>query len=231
MLFRSTDGIPLFVEEMTKAVLEADGGGAARRTVAALPSPALAVPASLHASLMARLDRLGPAKEVAQMGAAIGREFPHALLAAVARKSEAELQSALNRLIAASLLFRQGLPPHATYLFKHALVRDAAYGTLLRGTRQELHKRIVSVLQQDFPELGFSQPELFAQHCAEGGLIADAIEYYISASRRATAASNNIEASAHLKRAMTLLEQLPPSEPRRAKLLSLIGNGGWWWTS
>jgi class 3 adenylate cyclase len=230
-IIERTDGIPLFVEEMTKAVLEADGGGAARRTVAALPSPALAVPASLHASLMARLDRLGPAKEVAQMGAAIGREFPHALLAAVARKSEAELQSALNRLIAASLLFRQGLPPHATYLFKHALVRDAAYGTLLRGTRQELHKRIVSVLQQDFPELGFSQPELFAQHCAEGGLIADAIEYYISASRRATAASNNIEASAHLKRAMTLLEQLPPSEPRRAKLLSLIGNGGWWWTS
>jgi predicted ATPase len=104
-------GIPLFVEEMTKAVLEADGGGAARRTVAVLPSPALAVPASLHASLMARLDRLGPAKEVAQMGAAIGREFPHALLAAVARKSEAELQSALNHLIAASLLFRQGLPP------------------------------------------------------------------------------------------------------------------------
>jgi class 3 adenylate cyclase len=230
-IIERADGIPLFVEEMTKAVLEADSGSAARRTVAALPSPALAVPASLHASLMARLDRLGPAKEVAQMGAAIGREFPHALLAAVARKSEAELQSALNRLIAASLLFRQGLPPHATYLFKHALVRDAAYGTLLRGTRQELHKRIVSVLQQDFPELSVSQPELFAQHCAAGGLIADAIEYYLSASRRATAASNNIEASAHLKRAMTLLEQLPPSEPRRAKLLSLIGNGGWWWTS
>jgi predicted ATPase len=230
-IIERADGIPLFVEEITKAVLEADGGGAARRTVAALPSPALAVPASLHASLMARLDRLGPAKEVAQMGTAIGREFPHALLAAVARKSEAELQSALNRLIAASLLFRQGLPPHATYLFKHALVRDAAYGTLLRGTRQELHSRIVSVLQRDFPELGVSQPELFAQHCAEGGLIADAIEYYLSATRRATAASNNMEASAHLKRAMILLEQLPPSEPRRAKLLSQIGNGGWWWTS
>jgi predicted ATPase len=165
------------------------------------------------------------------MGAAIGREFPHALLAAVVRKSEAELQSALDRLIAASLLFRQGLPPHATYLFKHALVRDAAYGTLLRGTRQELHGRIVSVLRQDFPELSVSQPELFAQHCAEGGLIPDAIEYYLSASGRATAASNIIEASAHLKRAMTLLEQLPPSEPRRAKLLSLIGSGGWWWTS
>ena len=114
-----TDGIPLFVEEMTKAVLEAESEGAARRTVAAVPSPALAVPASLHASLMARLDRLGPAKGVAQIGAAIGREFSHALLAAVARKSEAELRSALNGLIQAGLLFRQGVPPHASYLFKH----------------------------------------------------------------------------------------------------------------
>ena len=105
-----TDGIPLFVEEMTKAVLEAEGEGEARRTVAAIPSPTLAVPASLHASLMARLDRLGPAKELAQIGAAIGREFSHALLASVARKPEAELQSALDRLIAAGLLFRQGAP-------------------------------------------------------------------------------------------------------------------------
>ena len=134
-----TDGIPLFVEEMTKAVLEAEGEGEARRTVAAVPSPALAVPASLHASLMARLDRLGPAKEVAQIGAAIGREFSHALLAAIIRKPEAQLMSALDRLIEAGLLFRQGVPPHATYLFKHALVQDAAYGTLLREPRRRLH--------------------------------------------------------------------------------------------
>jgi len=119
-----TDGIPLFVEEMTKAVLEAESEGAARRTVAAVPSPALAVPASLHASLMARLDRLGSAKEVAQIGSAIGREFSHALLGAVVGKSEAELGSALDRLIQAGLLFRQGVPPHATYLFKHALVQE-----------------------------------------------------------------------------------------------------------
>ena len=118
-----TDGIPLFVEEMTKAVLEAESEGAAWRTVAAVPSSALAVPASLHASLMARLDRLGPAKEMAQIGSAIGREFSHALLASVARKPEAELGSALDRLIAAGLLFRQGVPPHASYLFKHALCR------------------------------------------------------------------------------------------------------------
>ena len=130
-IIERTDGIPLFVEEMTKAILEAESEGEARRTVAAVPSPALAVPASLHASLMARLDRLGPAKEVAQIGAAIGREFSHALLAAVMQKPETELGAALNRLIAAGLLFRQGVAPHASYLFKHALVQDAAYGTLL----------------------------------------------------------------------------------------------------
>ena len=146
-IIERTDGIPLFVEEMTKAVLEAESEGEAQRTAAAVPSPALAVPASLHASLMARLDRLGPAKEVAQIGAAIGREFSHALLAAVARKPEAELESALDRLIAAGLLFRQGVPPHASYLFKHALVQDAAYGTLLREPRRALHARIAETLE------------------------------------------------------------------------------------
>ena len=113
-IIERTDGIPLFVEEMTKAVLEAEGEGAVERAVSVVPSPALAVPASLHASLMARLDRLGSAKEVAQIGAAIGREFSHALLAAVVRKPEAELQSALDRLIGAGLLFRQGVRPHST---------------------------------------------------------------------------------------------------------------------
>src|SRR2546430_2017082 len=119
-----TDGIPLFVEEMTKAVLEAESEGDARQTTASVPSSALAVPASLHASLMARLDRLGPAKEVAQIGAVIGREFSHALLAAVVRRPEAELQSALGRVVAAGLLFRRGATPHATYLFQHALGQD-----------------------------------------------------------------------------------------------------------
>jgi predicted ATPase len=128
-IIERTDGVPLFVEEMTKAVLEAASEGEARRTAAAIPAAALAVPTSLQASLMARLDRLGPAKEIAQIGAAIGREFSHALLATVARKPEAELASTLDRLIQSGLLFRQGLPPHAAYLFKHALVQDAAYGT------------------------------------------------------------------------------------------------------
>ena len=136
-----TDGIPLFVEEMTKAVLEAESEGDARQTAASVPSFALAVPATLHASLMARLDRLGPAKEIAQIGAAIGREFSHSLLTAVVGEPEAELHSALDRLLSAGLLLRQGVPPHATYLFKHALVQDAAYGTLLREPRRALHAR------------------------------------------------------------------------------------------
>ncbi len=118
---------------------------------------------------MARLDRLGPAKEVAQIGAAIGREFSHALLASVARKPEAELRSALDRLVQAGLLFRQGAPPHATYLFKHALVQDAAYGTLLREPRRALHARIAEALESQFPEIAESQPELLARHCTEAG--------------------------------------------------------------
>jgi predicted ATPase len=137
-IIERTDGIPLFVEEMTTAVLEADSQTGAERTAAFIPSSATAVPATLHASLLARLDRLGPAKEIAQIGAALGREFSHALLAAVTEKSDTELRSALDGLVSASLLFRQGMPPNATYLFKHALVQDAAYGTMLREPRRVL---------------------------------------------------------------------------------------------
>ena len=151
--------------------MEAGSEGAAQQTAAAIPSPTLAVPASLQASLMARLDRLGPAKEVAQIGAAIGREFSHALLAAVVHKPEAELGSALDRLIAAGLLFRQGVPPHASYLFKHALVQDAAYGTLLREPRRALHARIAETIESQFADIAENQPELLARHCTEAGLI------------------------------------------------------------
>jgi predicted ATPase len=148
-IIERTDGIPLFIEEMTKAVLEAESEGEARRTAAAVPWSALTVPASLHGSLMARLDRLGQAKEVAQIGAAIGREFSYAVLAAVARRPESGLATALERLVAAGLLFRQGVLPHATYLLKHALVQDAAYGTLLREPRRTLHSRIAEVLESN----------------------------------------------------------------------------------
>jgi class 3 adenylate cyclase len=170
-IIERTDGIPLFVEEITKAVLEAENEGATERAVAAIPSPSVVVPASLHASLMARLDRLGSTKEVAQIGAVIGREFPHALIAAVARKAEPELLSALDRPIDAALLFRQGVAPHATYLFKHALVQDAAYGTLLREPRRALHAYIAATLESDFAEIAENQPEVLARHCTEANLI------------------------------------------------------------
>ena len=210
-----TDGIPLFVEEMTKAVLEAESEGEARRTATAVPSPALAVPASLHASLMARLDRLGPAKEVAQIGAAIGREFSHALLAAVMRKPEAELVSASDRLVAAGLLFRQGAPPHANYLFKHALVQDAAYGTLLREPRRVLHARIADILESEFAEIAQNQPEVLARHCTEAGLIEKAAGLWGTAGQRSLERSAFLEATALLTRALAQISTLSTTLPLR----------------
>ena len=220
-IIERTDGIPLFVEEMTKAVLEAESEGAARRTVAAVPSSALAVPASLHASLMARLDRLGLAKEVAQIGAAIGREFSHALLAAVAHKAEAELQSALDRLMAAGLLFRQGAPPHATYLFKHALVRDAAYGTLLREPRHALHASIAETLENQFTEIAQSQPELLAHHFTQAGMIEAAIEWWRTAGQRSLARSALLEGVEQLKRALAQIATLPATPDLRREEIKL----------
>ena len=216
-----TDGIPLFVEEMTKAVLEADSEGAARRTVAAVPSPTLAVPASLQASLMARLDRLGPAKEIAQIGAAIGREFSHTLLAAVVHKPEAELGAALDRLMAAGLLFRQGVPPHATYLFKHALVQDAAYGTLLREPRRALHARIAETLESQFPEIAEHQPELLARHCTEAGQIEKAASFWGKAGQRSLARSALIEAAEQLTRALDQIATLPGTAALRREQIKL----------
>ena len=216
-----TDGIPLFVEEMTKAVLEAGSEGAARRTVAAVPSPALAVPASLHASLMARLDRLGPAKEVAQIGSAIGREFSHALLAAVARKPEAELGSALDRLVQSDLLSRQGVPPQASYLFKHALVQDAAYGTLLREPRRALHARIAETLESRFAETAESQPEILAHHCTEAGQIEKAAGLWGKAGQRSQTRSALVEAAAQLTRALDQIATLPGTPALRRQQIKL----------
>src|ERR1700739_3870904 len=220
-IIERTDGIPLFVEEMTKAVLEAGGELEAMQTVAAVPTPALAVPASLHASLMARLDRLGPAKELAQIGAAIGREFSHGLMAAVAGKPEAEVQPALDRLVAAGLLFRQGSPPHATYLFKHALVQDAAYGTLLRGPRQELHARTACALEQYFPDLIERQPELLAHHCTEAGLIEKAAGLWGKAGQRSLDRSALVEAAAQLTRALSQIATLPGTPALRQEEMKL----------
>jgi predicted ATPase len=208
-IIERTDGIPLFVEEMTKAVLEAGSESAAEQTAAAVPSAALAVPASLHASLMARLDRLGPAKELAQIGAAIGREFSYSLFAAVARRPEAELQSTLDRLVAAGLLFRQGVAPHATYLFKHALVQDAAHGTLLRELRRALHAGIADALETQFAEIAESQPELLARHCTEAGLIERAARFWGRAGQRSLERSALVEAAAQFTRALDQIATLP----------------------
>jgi predicted ATPase len=198
-----TDGIPLFIEEMTKAVLEAENDEEAWRTTSAVPSVRLEIPATLHASLMARLDRLGSAKELAQIGAAIGREFSHALLDGVAGKSSADLQTALDRLISAGLLFRQGVPPHANYLFKHALVQDAAYGTLLREPRRVLHARIAQVICEKFPDIAEGKPELVARHFTEAGEIKKAASFWGMAGQRSLARSALLEAITQLTKLAT----------------------------
>jgi predicted ATPase len=160
-----TDGIPLFVEELTKSVLESG-------------VPLVGIPTTLHDSLMARLDRLASVRLVAQTGAAIGREFSYGLLRVVSRFPEDELQTALARLVASELVFQRGTPPEAVYSFKHALVQDAAHGSLLRGARQQLHAQIAEALETHFPELTESQPELLAQHYAEAGLADKSVEYW-----------------------------------------------------
>jgi predicted ATPase len=170
---------------------------------------------------MARLDRLGPAKEVAQIGAAIGREFSHALLAAVVRKPEAELGSALDHLIAAGLLFRQGVPPHATYLFKHALVQDAAYGTLLREPRRALHARIADVLESQFTQIAENQPELLARHCTEAGLIEKAMGLWGKAGQRSLERSALVEAAEQLRRALDQMATLPSTAALRREQINL----------
>ena len=220
-IIERTDGIPLFVEEMTKAVLEAGSEDEAQRTAATVPSNALTVPASLHASLMARLDRLGAAREVAQIGAAIGREFSHALLGAVISKPETDLGSALERLIDAGLLFRQGVPPHVTYLFKHALVQDAAYGTLLREPRRALHGRIAETLEGRFADIAETQPELLARHCTEAGLIEKAAGLWGKAGQRSLARAALVEGAEQLKRALDQIATLPATPALRREEIKL----------
>jgi predicted ATPase len=220
-IIERTDGVPLFIEEMTKAILEAESGSEAQWTAVAVPSPASAVPASLHASLMARLDRLGPAKEVAQIGSAIGREFSHALLASVVSKPEAELRSALDRLIAAGLLFRQGVPPHASYLFKHALVQDAAYGTLLREPRRALHARIAETLESGFADIAENRPEILARHCTEAGQIEKSALLLGKAGERSVERSALVEAVELLTRALAQIATLPGTPALRREQIKL----------
>ena len=217
-----TDGVPLFVEELTKTVLELgllkDAGD---HYELAGPLPPLALPSTLHDSLLARLDRLAPVKEIAQIGAALGREFSHGLLAAVADRPEAELQAALDQLVAAELVYRRGTAPDVTYSFKHALVQDAAYGTLLKSRRQHLHARIAQVMEEQFPEIVETQPELLAQHYTGAGLTEQAIVYWEKAGERAIQRSANAEAIERLSKALELLATVPETPERIRRELAL----------
>ena len=217
-----TDGVPLFIEELTKSVVESgwmsDAGDHYSMTGPVVP---LAIPTTLQASLLARLDRLAPTREVAQIAATLGRQFSHELISAVAEMPQPRLEGALEQLMRAELVFRRGTPPDATYTFKHALVQDAAYSTLLRPRRQQLHGRIATTLERQFPEIAAAQPELMAQHCAMAGLVEKAIEYWDTAGRLAVQRSTMAEAAAHFGKALELIASLPKSPQRRSSELSL----------
>jgi class 3 adenylate cyclase/tetratricopeptide (TPR) repeat protein len=222
-----TDGVPLFLEELTKAILESG-----------VPSQEIvsAVPATLHASLMARLDRLGTiTQQTAQVGAAIGREFTYELLVVAAERPETELQAALDHLVGAGLMFQRGEPPQGSYLFKHALIQEAAYSTLLRTPRQGLHARIATALEEKFADAVENQPEVLAHHFAEAGRFDKAAAYWLMAGRRAARRSANVEAIAHLRKGIAGLAALPEGPDRDRQELTfqldlgvaLLATRGW----
>jgi class 3 adenylate cyclase/tetratricopeptide (TPR) repeat protein len=217
-----TDGVPLFIEELTKSVVESsiltDIGD--RYTVTGPLAP-LAIPTSLHASLLARLDRLTPTREVVQIAAALGRQFSHELITAVARMPERQLDDALEQLVAAELVFRRGRPPDAEYTFKHALVQDAAYSTLLRSRGRELHGRIAATLEGRFPEIVETQPELLARHCTEAGLVDKSVAYWTTAGQRSASRWAMSEALNHLTNGLSQVTLLPDSAERQRKELNL----------
>lgn len=220
-IIERTDGVPLFLEEVTKAVLEAaaaPGEDGARGAVSTTPGHRAAVPVTLHASLMARLDRLGlAAREIAQTGAAIGREFSFDIVRAASAQPVTDVAAALGRLVASGLVFQRGTPPAADYQFKHALVQETAYGTLLRGPRQALHGRIALAIEQRAPDRVEREPEILAYHWSEAGNAQRAVNYWLEAGRLAAARSANHEAIAHLTRGVGIV----PSVPDRVEAMRL----------
>jgi predicted ATPase len=231
-----TDGVPLFIEELTKTVVESGVVTAAGDHYAlAGPVAPLVIPTSLHASLLARLDRLAPTREIAQIGAALGRSFSHELISAVAQMPQDQVDDALAHLVGAELIFRRGTPPDAEYTFKHALVQDAAYSTLLHSRRHQLHARIAATLEDRFPELVLAQPELAALHATEAGLVEKAVDYRLKAGQRALARSAMLEAVAQLRKGLDVLAGLPDSPSRQQHELdlqaalgsALIATKGW----
>jgi len=217
-----TDGIPLFVEELTKMVLESgllvENAGRYRLDS---PLPPLAIPATLQDSLMARLDRMAPVKEVAQIGAAIGRDFSYTLLRSVAGRDDLTLCAALTQLEGAELLSRHGTPPEANYSFKHALVQEAAYESLLKSRRQLLHRQIGDVLREKFPAIAETEPELLAYHFTEAGLNGIALEWWRRAGQQALKRSAYTEAIAHLGKAVAIADGLPDEPGRTMNRLHL----------
>ena len=218
-----TDGVPLFVEELTKTVLES---GLLQEQedhyVLTVPLPPLAIPVTLHDTLLARLDRLGSAKGLAQLGATLGREFAYALLQAVAPWDEETVRRALQQLVEAELLYQRGLPPQATYVFKHALIQEAAYQSLLKRTRQQYHQHIAQVLEAQFPESTATQPELLARHYTESGLQAQALPYWHQAGQRAITRSAYAEACQHLSTGLEVLATVPETPVRHQHELDLL---------
>ena len=202
-ILERTDGVPLFIEELTKAVVEAGETAAPASSPTPVPHR---IPTTLHASLTSRLDKLGPAKELAQVGAVIGRRFSYALLAAVTNRDEWELHALLDQLVASGLVFREAAEPHATFRFKHALVQSVAYEGLLRSARQRLHARIAAALEAAFPE---TEPEQLAQHWAQAGDAGRAVSNWREAGKQAIQRGANREAIAQLTKGLRMLERLP----------------------
>lgn len=220
--------MPLFIEELTKAVVESgllvEAGD---RYVTKGPVTPLAIPTSLQASLLARLDRLAPTRDVAQIAAALGRQFSHELISAVAAMPRQQLDDTLKQLVNAELIFRRGTPPDAQYTFKHALVQDAAYGTLLRSRRQQIHAHIAATLEDQFPDIAVAQPALLARHCTEAGLAEKAVVYWHKAGQQALARSAMTEAAAQFRKGLDALDGLPDGPGRRKQELNLQLALGW----
>jgi tetratricopeptide (TPR) repeat protein len=217
-----TDGVPLFIEELTKSVVESGVLTEAGDSYTVVgPVAPLAIPTTLHASLLARLDRLAPTREVAQMGAALGRQFSYALISAVASIPQQQVDDALAQLVSAELIFQRGSPPDAEYTFKHALVQDTAYSTLLRGRRQQIHARIASIVEAQFPDIVQAQPELLAQHFTEAGLTKKAVAYLLKAGQQMLMRSANAEAITQLRKGLALATSLAETPWRQQHELEL----------
>jgi predicted ATPase len=221
-ILAKTDGVPLFVEELTKAILESGSLKEVDEHYELMGSlSTFAIPATLQDSLVARLDRLMTGKVIAQLGATIGRQFSYALLKAVAQLNERTLHEELHRLVEAELLYQRGVPPQSAYVFKHALIQDAAYESLLKSTRQHYHQRIAHVLEEQFPETTQAQPEFLAHHYTEAGLTGQAVAYWYKAGQKASEGSAHVEAISHLTKGLALLQTLAETPERTRREIDI----------